>query len=401
LPSSPPPPPPEPAIAGASRAPQRDGAVNGFAAMEPAGEDGHHRLRLQGTFTLTNAGETWTRVRAEVAGLVRGQQLDIDMAGVDAIDGATMALLVHVRTQLSAREITAEFTGARDQIQELISLYAGDIDPVPRRRRRPESFLGQVGRSTLEVGHELKSVLGFVGSVTKAFLGILKEPKTGNWRAILPLMERVGSDAIPIVVLINFLVGFVVAYQASEQLSQFGADIFVADLVGKSVTREMGPLMTAIILCGRSGAAFAAEIGTMKVSEEIDALRTMGFGPVRYLVLPRLLALMLATPILTLIADFIGVFGGFVVGAYILELTASAFFHQLREAIVLWDIFSGVIKSVAFAAAIALIACQQGFATTGGAEGVGRRTTASVVTILFALIMLDTAFTVVFEAFDV
>jgi phospholipid/cholesterol/gamma-HCH transport system permease protein len=368
--------------------------------MEPPGEDGVHRLALQGRFALANAGETWSRVRAECAGLVRGQQLHIDMAGVEAIDGATMALLVHVRAQLAARDVTAEFIGARDTIEELIHLYDGDIEPTPRRRRRPETFLAQIGRSTLEVLGEVKSVLGFFGSVIRAFLGILKEPKTGNWRAILPLMERTGADAIPIIVLINFLVGFVVAYQASAQLEQFGANIFVADLVGKSMTREMGPLMTAIILCGRSGAAFAAELGTMKVSEEIDALRTMGFGPFRYLVLPRLAALVLVTPILTLIADFIGVFGGFIVGAYILDLTASAFFHQLRDAIELWDIASGVIKSAAFAGAIALIACQQGFATTGGAEGVGRRTTSAVVSILFALIIIDAGFTVFFAAYD-
>jgi phospholipid/cholesterol/gamma-HCH transport system permease protein len=390
----------DPPVSAPPGAPREGVAISGFAAMEPPGEDGVQRLALQGRFALANAGETWTRVRAECAGLVRGQQLHIDMSGVEAIDGATMALLVHVRSQLSAREVTAEFVGARDKVEELIHLYDGDIEPTPRRRRRPESFLAQVGRSTLEVLAEVKSVLGFLGAVVRAFLGILKEPKTANWRAVLPLMERTGADAIPIIVLINFLVGFVVAYQASAQLEQFGASIFVADLVGKSMTREMGPLMTAIILCGRSGAAFAAELGTMKVSEEIDALRTMGFGPFRYLVLPRLLALMVVTPILTIIADFIGVFGGFVVGAYLLELTASAFFHQLRDAIELWDIASGVIKSVAFAAAIALIACQQGFATTGGAEGVGRRTTSSVVSILFALIVIDAGFTLFFATYN-
>ena len=204
---------------------------------------------------------------------------------------------------------------------------------------------------------------------------------------------------MPIVVLINFLVGFVMAFQGAVQLKQFGANIFVADLVGLSVTRELGPLMTAIIVCGRSGAAFAAELGSMKVSEEIDALRTMGFGPMRYLVLPRALALMLVLPVLTLLADLVGMLGGLVVGLVSLDLSVAGYLTETEKALHVWDVFSGVIKSVVFALAIVLIACQQGLATTGGAEGVGRRTTASVVTTLFALILLDAGFTIFFHAF--
>jgi phospholipid/cholesterol/gamma-HCH transport system permease protein len=204
---------------------------------------------------------------------------------------------------------------------------------------------------------------------------------------------------VPIVLLINFLVGFVMAFQGAVQLKQFGANIFVADLVGLSVTRELGPLMTGIIVCGRSGAAFAAEIGTMKVSEEIDALRTMGFGPYRYLVMPRTLALMLVLPLLTLLADLVGIAGGLLVGLLSLDLTIASYLHETQTAVRTWDVFSGVLKSVVFALAIGLISCQQGFATSGGAEGVGRRTTSSVVTILFALILIDALFTLFFFFF--
>src|SRR6185369_17155745 len=198
------------------------------------------------------------------------------------------------------------------------------------------------------------------------------------------------------VLLINFLIGFVMAYQSSVQLRQFGANIFVADLVGVAMTRELGPLMTAIIVCGRSGAAFAAELGTMKVSEEVDALRTLGLVPLRYLVLPRIFGLMLAAPLLALLADGIGILGGALVAVTRLDLTPAAFFGELRQAVRLTDVLSGLAKSVVFAGAIALIACQQGLATSGGAEGVGRRTTGAVVSILFALIMLDAVFTVLF-----
>jgi phospholipid/cholesterol/gamma-HCH transport system permease protein len=189
------------------------------------------------------------------------------------------------------------------------------------------------------------------------------------------------------------------AFQGANQLKQFGANVFVADLVGLSVTRELGPLMTAIILCGRTGAAFAAELGSMKVAEELDALRTMGFGPIRYLVLPRVLALMIVLPLLTLVGDFVGMLGGMVVGIVSLDLTMSGYIIETQKAVSMWDVFSGLIKSVVFAVAITLIACQQGFATKGGAEGVGRRTTSSVVTILFTLILIDAGFTAFFHEF--
>src|SRR6202034_1771362 len=269
-----------------------------------------------------------------------------------------------------------------------------------RKKRKPEGMLAQIGRATLEILLEGKRVLGFFGDTVLAGLGLLKEPMTGNWKEIIPTVERSGVDAVPIVILINFLVGFVMAYQGANQLKQFGANIYVADLVGLSVTRELGPLMTAIILCGRSGAAFAAELGSMRVSEEIDALRTMGFGAVRYLVLPRALALMLVLPVLTLLGDLVGMLGGVLVGMTSLGLTFGGYLSETHKALHSWDVFSGVIKSVVFGLAIAVIACQQGFATTGGAECVGRRTTASVVSILFTLILLDAGFTMFFHAFN-
>lgn len=311
-----------------------------------------------------------------------------------------MALLVHLRSELSARGVKAEFVNAHKNVAELIHLYRGDTKPIPRRHRKPPGTLADIGSATIELLLETKRVLGFLGDTVLATLGLLKEPKTGNWKEVIPTMESAGANAVPIVVLINFLVGFVMAFQGANQLKQFGANIFVADLVGLSVTRELGPLMTAIILCGRSGAAFAAELGSMKVSEEIDALKTMGFGPIRYLVLPRALALMLVLPVLTLLGDFVGMIGGMIVGILSLNLTMTAYIIETQKAVSMWDIFSGLIKSVVFAIAITLISCQQGFATTGGAEGVGRRTTSSVVTILFTLILIDAGFTAFFQEFN-
>jgi phospholipid/cholesterol/gamma-HCH transport system permease protein len=242
-------------------------------------------------------------------------------------------------------------------------------------------------------------VLAFFGQLIIAGVQALRTPRTINWRDVPYNMERAGADAVPIVIIINFLVGFVMAFQGAVQLKQFGANIYVADLVGLSICRELGPLMTAIIVCGRSGAAFAAELGTMKVSEEVDALRTLGFNPLGYLVMPRILALVLVMPLLTLMADLVGVLGGLVVGITSLDLSMQGYLIQTRGAVQAWDVFSGVLKSGVFGVAIGLIACQQGLATSGGAEGVGRRTTASVVTILFALIAIDALFTVFFQFF--
>jgi phospholipid/cholesterol/gamma-HCH transport system permease protein len=357
------------------------------------------RLSLSGKLTFPEAKQIWTDVHHRIDSLKADEKIEFDMAAVEAIDGGTMALLVHLRSELAARGVRADFVNASKDVQELIHLYRGDMKPVRRKRRKAESTIAHIGRATLEILLEGKLVLGFFGDTVLAALGILKEPKTGNWKEVLPTMERSGADAVPIVILINFLVGFVMAFQGANQLKQFGANIYVADLVGLSVTRELGPLMTAIILCGRSGAAFAAELGSMKVSEEIDALRTMGFGAVRYLVLPKAVALMIVLPLLTLIGDFVGMIGGMLVGLTSLGLTVSGYISETQKALSMWDVFSGLVKSVVFALAITLIACQQGFATTGGAEGVGRRTTSSVVTILFTLILIDAGFTAFFHEF--
>jgi len=198
---------------------------------------------------------------------------------------------------------------------------------------------------------------------------------------------------------INFLVGLVTAFQAAVQLKQFGANIFVADLVGLSVTRELTPLMTAIIVAGRSGAAFSAELGTMRVSEEIDALRTLGLDPYGFLVLPRIITLVLVLPLLTILADVIAITGGLLVAMLGLDITANAYLIETRKAVELWDVFSGCLKTMCFGLSIALIACQRGLATRGGAEGVGRATTSAVVMSLFAIVVVDAIFTVLFNAF--
>ncbi len=356
-------------------------------------------LHIRGALAFRDTAGLWEQALPIVESPDVNGALDFDMSEVHAIDGGNMALLVHLRSRLEARKIESEFVGASSAVQAIIHLYKGDVHVPRRRKRRHESAVVQIGRGAVGIIQELKRVLAFFGQMLVSAGGLVLSPRSGNWKDIPSTMERTGADAVPIVLLINFLVGFVMAFQGAVQLKQFGANIFVADLVGLSVTRELGPLMTAIIVCGRSGAAFAAELGSMQVGEEIDALRTMGLGPMRYLVLPRVIGLMLVMPLLTLLADLVGILGGLAVGLMSLDLTVAGYVLETKHALRSWDVYSGVLKSVVFALAIGLISCQQGLATSGGAEAVGRRTTASVVVILFTLILLDAGFTLFFYEF--
>jgi phospholipid/cholesterol/gamma-HCH transport system permease protein len=357
-------------------------------------------IELGGRITIDDAAALWKRISETLAHVEGVQQIDVDLSQIQLIDGACMALLVQFRTDLRDRKVRCEFAGGSQEVRRIVELYGGRRKPRhARAKRRPVSAIAQVGSATLNVLDEAKQMLDFLGRLVASTVHVLRHPKSLNLRDVGLTIERAGADAAPIVLLINFLIGFVMAYQSAAQLKQFGANIYVADLVGVSMTRELGPLMMAIIICGRSGAAFAAELGTMKVSEEVDALRTLGFLPLPFLVIPRMVGLVLLAPILVLMADAIGIVGGGLVASLTLDIGPANFLIQLQSAVKATDILSGIIKGTVFCAAIALISCQQGLATSGGAEGVGRRTTSAVVGILFTLILLDALFTVLLGVF--
>jgi phospholipid/cholesterol/gamma-HCH transport system permease protein len=317
----------------------------------------------------------------------------IDLSGAEQVDGGVLALL---RADVLRRGIGIEFRGA-ERFQALLDLYG--CTGAPLRAARGENEVTRVGRAVVEDAVDLERAVGFVGELTVAAGRVARWPKRGHWTEIPSLVEQAGADAIPIVCVINFLVGFVMAYMSARALTMFGANIYVADLVGIAMTRQLAPIMTAIVVCGRTGAAFAAELGSMKVSEEIDALRTLGLPPVAWLVIPRIIALLLVVPVLTVLADLVGVLGGLVVAMTSLGLSPHSYFTETRNVVVAWDVESGLVMSLAFALIIGLIACQQGFAAAGGAQGVGRRTTSTVVTCLFAIVLLDAIFTVLFRVF--
>ena len=218
-------------------------------------------------------------------------------------------------------------------------------------------------------------------------------------KATISEMVKAGYNSVPIVATISLFVGIILAMQAAYQLKKVGALIYVANLVGVSLTRELSPILTAIIVSGRSGSAFAAEIGSMKAAEEIDALTTMGINPVRFLVTPKLIALMIMLPSLTVISDIVGIFGGFLLATTLLEVHPYNYYQQSVNALLVKDIFTGLIKAWAFGIIITLVGAYQGFKVTGGAEEVGRRTTASVVASIFLVIMFDLFFTTLFYYF--
>ena len=262
------------------------------------------------------------------------------------------------------------------------------------------SITERVGKATVVAFQQLLEILSFVGELAVALAKSVLQPHRIRWKPILFNIRSAGFDALPIVGLLSFLLGIVVAYQGAGQLRQYGANIFVADLVGLSMLREFAPLMTAIIVAGRSGSAYAAQIGTMMVTEEIDAMRTLGISPQELLVLPKVIALIIALPLLTFFADVLGVFGGMLMAQQQLDVGFAEFLGRFVKAVSPTAFMIGIGKAPVFAVIIAMVGCFQGYRTKGGADSVGRQTTRSVVQAIFLVIVADALFSVAFSMLD-
>jgi len=261
-------------------------------------------------------------------------------------------------------------------------------------------MLQNIGRKTCSTMLQIKAMLGFLGENALALAGWARHPRRIRGRPIVFNLRSAGFDALPIVGLLSFLLGIVVAYQGADQLRQYGANIFVADLVGLSMLREFAPLMTAIIIAGRSGSAYAAQIGTMSVTQEIDAMRTIGIAPLDMLVLPKLIALLIALPLLTVFADVMGVMGGMLMARAQLGVGFGEFLDRFAKAVSITTYLTGIGKAPVFAAIIAMVGCFQGFRTRGGADSVGLQTTRAVVQSIFLVIVADAIFSVAFSVLD-
>jgi phospholipid/cholesterol/gamma-HCH transport system permease protein len=332
----------------------------------------------------------------------------IDGTGIDALDTAG-ALQLHKFLQRARSKTRRDLSvhGLKPAFARLMDAVDQQNDAGTRQRSAAPASAGilhAVGQSSAGVLAQVAALLTFIGQIAMAVAGCIAHPKRIGWRPILFNIRTAGFDALPIVGLLALLLGIVVAYQGAEQLRRYGANIFVADLVGVSMLREFAPLITAIIIAGRSGSAYAAQIGTMAVTEEIDAMRTLGLRPLDVLVLPKLVALVIALPLLTVFADVLGVMGGMLMAKAQLGVGFEEFLDRFVKAVSPTTYWVGLAKAPVFAAVIAVVGCFQGFQTQatggGGADSVGRQTTRSVVQAIFLVIVVDALFSVAFSALN-
>jgi phospholipid/cholesterol/gamma-HCH transport system permease protein len=327
-----------------------------------------------------------------------------DASAVEELDTAGAWLLQKLLARLHSQGTEVRLDGLRPEFAKLLTLITEQIaaqkPASPSDAKRAPAAIAVLGQNVHTALDQGTALLAFVGETTMAVVACLMHPTRWRWRPILYNIRSAGFDALPIVALLSFLLGIVVAYQGADQLRQYGANIFVADLVGLSMLREFAPLITAIIIAGRSGSAYAAQIGTMAVTEEIDAMRTIGIAPLELLVLPKIMALVIALPLLTVFADVLGVLGGMIMARAQLGVGYGEFLDRFVKAVSLTSYAVGIGKAPVFAAIIALVGCFQGFRTHGGADSVGRQTTRAVVQSIFMVIVADALFSIAFSVLD-
>lgn len=357
--------------------------------------DGLVKLLFAGRLDSLTTGTVWRRAESALI-QAKAKSVVVDASAVDYCDGAGIALLVHLRQLQAKSGGTLEINGLRPEFASLLEDWAPEsladaaIERPPRRRLAME-----IGEATVDVWRDVQILVSFVGEMSVALAYAAVHPRSVRWRDALAIAEAAGVNALPIVALISFLMGLIMAFQAATPLRQFGAELFIANLIGLSILRELGPLMTAIILAGRSGSAFAAELGTMKVREEIDALRTMGLDPVRFLIVPRVLAAVCMTPLLTIFADLIGLIGGAVVMRS-LGFPLITYFHQVQYAVSYGSLVGGLVKAFVFGILVAGIGCLRGLQARTGASAVGESTTSAVVSGIILIAITDGIFSVVY-----
>ena len=352
------------------------------------------RIHCRGRWTVDGLAVVATRID-QVSG-VTGQQITLDASDVEALDTTGAWLLQRLRLRL-------ESEGRQVQVQGLSAAFAdlyqrvAELGTVQIPQAHKLGRLAGVGHGAITGLEELYIFLSFFGAVMLRLGQLALQPWRMRWRSMLADLYASGVTAMGIVGMLSFLMGVVFAYQGAVQLEAFGASIYIADLVGLTMTREMGPMLTAIIVAGRTGSAYTAQIGTMKVTEEVAAMRTIGIDPMDMLVIPKLLSLCIALPLLTVFADIAGVVGGMILAKAQLGLGFTPFLDRLQEAVSLRSFLIGISKAPVFAMIIVLVGCFQGFRVEGSAASVGRHTTMSVVQSIFLVIVADAQFSVIFS----
>jgi phospholipid/cholesterol/gamma-HCH transport system permease protein len=355
-------------------------------------------VRIYGRLDHGGVAEVW---HPAVAIASRGGDLILDASGVEYVDGAGAALIARIEEVCAKRGSSFRIEGLDPTFVPLVTMYREENrrKPAPVKPARM-GFVEQIGFHALTV---MQDFLGFVSFLGETLVGLFKAlccPRSIRWRETRIIAESAGFDAMPIVMLIGFLMGLVVAFQSAIPLRRFGAELFVADMLGMAMFRELGPLTTAILLAGRTGSAFAAEIGTMEINEEVKAIKALGISPVRYLAVSRVLAAMAVMPPLTIffiLFSFVG--GGLVIMSFGYSL--NIYVNRIREAVVLWDMVGGLFKAFVFSIVVASVGCHKGLTTGVGPSAVGKSTTSAVVTCLVLIAILDGIFAVVYFALGI
>jgi phospholipid/cholesterol/gamma-HCH transport system permease protein len=376
-------------------------AIGAEAGLDRGTVGGITRLTARGAWTIDDVAALEGAVD-EAAEAAAGRMV-LDLAPVTLIDTAGAWLIHRLMAELGARGASVELAGVSDNARRLMdAVKVGDEipEPPPPKAVTLVSMLEAVGRSTAGVGRDIVDVAAILGGVTRGIVRAILQPTRFRFTSVVFHLDRTGLQAVPIIFLMSFLIGGIIAQQSAFQLRYFGADIYVVDLVGVLVLRELGVLLTAIMLAGRSGSAYTAEIGSMKMREEIDALKVIGLDPNEVLIMPRVIALVLALPMLTFIADMAALLGGALVSFFYANITFETFILRLRDAVGMDTLTVGLIKAPFMGLVVGLIAANEGLKVRGSAESLGRQTTASVVKAIFTVIVADGFFAVFFASIE-
>ena len=359
-------------------------------------------MQVSGSWTLHGPLPSTTEVDQAIDGGASVSRLCFDAGHLEAWDSSLVNVLFSLARAGEQAGIPLDLAGLPEGLRSLLDLARA----VPRHQETPEhspdsSFLADVGSEALEFFRSVADILRFVGGVSVSLGRMLTGRARYRVSDLLLVVQQVGAQALPIVSLISVLVGIILAFIGAVQLEQFGADIFIANLVGLGMVRDMGAMMTAVIMAGRTGAAYAAELGTMTVNDEIDALRTMGISPIDFLVLPRILALILMMPLLTLYADIMGILGGALVGITLFDIGTYEYFRQTRSAIDLLDVFGGLFKGLVYGAIVAVSGCLRGIECGRSSAAVGVATTSAVVTGIVFIVVACAVLTVLYDVLNI
>jgi phospholipid/cholesterol/gamma-HCH transport system permease protein len=357
----------------------------------------HARIAPTGPFDLAHAMAAGRAVENAEAVLAGCGSVDVDLAKLDRVDGAGAILLARLLDRLNADGRHANvIESSNGEAAQLIALYREHRTEPPKLRTGAMNPLARIGALAAHLPDTATQALDFTGRCAVALPRAGATPNSVDWRSLPRLMQEIGAGGLMVTSAANLLIGVIVGFLGVSQLARFGADAYVPQLVAAAQLRELGPLITALVVAGRSGAGIASEIATMKVSEEVDALRSMGFDPIRWLVVPRCLALALTVPLLTWVGYVLALIGGLAATTVITNMTVRSYLDATANAVTVTDFTAGLVKTPFLGLAIGLIACGEGLAAQGGAAAVGARTTSAVVLAMFSVIVISSAFTFFF-----